>query len=84
MNPNCFRNLSLSSKSNFLWSEGEHILSRIADGYYIKLYTIYGFYVEVYYKPPEMQIERISVLDSRKALDNYTDHIQLPGEIINF
>ena len=78
MKPASFQNLSLSAKSSFLWSEGEHLFTRIENGSLIKLYLLYGFFVEVYHKSPNLQIDKITVVDSFTNLEQYLKHIELP------
>lgn len=78
MTRSSFNNLSLTNKSNFLWSEGEHLFTRVEHGYLIKLYALYGFFVEVKYSPPDMHIEKITVLDSNQYLEKYLSDINLP------
>ena len=78
MKPSFFRNLSLSNKSTFLWAEGEHLFTRIENGSLIKLYLLYGFFVEVYHKSPNLQIDKITVVDNLANLECYLDSIELP------
>ena len=41
--------------------------------YLINLYSLYDFFVEVWYFPAENKIEKIEVMESEKTLDLYID-----------
>jgi hypothetical protein len=80
--PATFNHLSLSSKSSCLWTHGELVLTRKQTGCLIKLYALFGLFVEVYYSSSSMQIEKIVMLDSSAKLDFYERFIDLPTTLM--
>jgi len=65
-----------------LFNDGDYIATRISYGYKLKLYALYGFYIEVSFHPFSLNIEKIAVLKSKKTLDLYLGDVDL-GELIN-
>lgn len=68
-----FQKLSLNAKGEWVFQEGQYIGMREYYNYSINLYTLYDFFVEVWYSPDENKIEKIEVLESEKTLDLYID-----------
>jgi hypothetical protein len=76
--PNTFNNLSLSSKSSYLWTHGELLFTRRQEWCIIRLYALFGHLVEVYFKSSDMQVEKIIMLESSSKLQFYEKYINLP------
>ncbi len=68
-----FNKLSLNAKGEWVFQEGKYIGLREYYNYSINLYSLYDFFVEVWYSPTDNKIEKIEVLESEKTLDLYID-----------
>jgi len=68
-----FKKLSINAKGELVFQEGKYIGMREYYNYSINLYSLYNFFVEVWYSPGENKIEKIEVLESEKTLDLYID-----------
>ena len=68
-----FRQLSTTQKGEYVFQEGEYIGLREYYNHKINLYSLFDFFVEVWYFPAENKIEKIDVLESEKILDQYID-----------
>ena len=72
-----FYDLSLSSKSFVLWSDGAFLSTRVDGLYKVCLYTVYDFLVEVYFSSSEDMVEKIVILDRKYDFEDYLDEIDL-------
>jgi dolichyl-phosphate-mannose--protein O-mannosyl transferase len=72
-----FEKLSPSSKSSYLWTHGELIFTRMHSGSFVKLYSLFDFFAEVYYDTLSLQIEKIVALDRKTKVDVYERFLQL-------
>lgn len=70
---NRFKELAKLQKGELVFQEGRYIGMREYYNYSINLYSLYDFFVEVWYSPDENKIEKIEVLESEKTLDLYID-----------
>ena len=68
-----FRNLDIDRKGEYVFQEGKYIGMREYYNYSINLYSLYDYFVEVWYSPNENKIEKIEVLESEKTLYLYID-----------
>ena len=68
-----FRNLDIDRKGEYVFQEGEYIGLREYYNHRINLYSLFDFFVEVWYFPAENKIEKIEVMESEKTLDLYID-----------
>ena len=68
-----FRKLSIVQKGEYVFQEGEYIGLREYYNHRINLYSLFDFFVEVWYFPAENKIEKIEVMESEKTLDLYID-----------
>lgn len=68
-----FRTLDLDQKGEYVFQKGDYIGVSGYYNYRINLYSLYDFFVEVWYEPEENKIEKIELLESDKNLDLYID-----------
>lgn len=74
-----FDGMQTSEKAVLVWEHGECLLTREYYGLQVNLYSMPGFYVEVYYRDDLMRIERIQSLDGVEGLDKFLSRIKLVG-----
>jgi hypothetical protein len=72
-----FNNLSLNQKSSFLFPDGTYIAVRDYYNYKVQLYSLWGFYVEVWYHPKMNSIDKIEALNDEKSLKLYLSDIEI-------
>lgn len=77
MKSNDFQKLTIFRQVELLFESGQHVLSRIYLFYNIHLYTLSGFYAEIWYRQADNKIERVIVLDQSDVLDLYDNQIGL-------
>ena len=75
-----FRKLTIFRQVELLFEKGHHVLSRIYMFYNVHLYTLSGFYAEIWYRQADNKIERVILLDEADVLDLYDNQIGL-GDI---
>ncbi len=68
-----FRQLSITQKGEYVFREGDYIGLREYYNHKINLYSLFDFFVEVWYFPAENKIEKIEILESEKTLDLFID-----------
>ncbi len=56
-----------------MFQEGQYLGIREYYNYSINLYSLYDYFVEVWYSPTENKIEKIELLKDEKTLDLYID-----------
>ena len=72
-----FQDLPLDKKGDVLFSNGDYIAVRSCDNHKVQLYSLYGFYVEVWYNAATNSIDKIEVLESEKTLSLFLSDIDL-------
>lgn len=72
-----FRKLTIFRQVELLFEKGQHVLSRIYLFYNVHLYTLSGFYAEIWYRQADNKIERVILLDQADVLDLYDNQIGL-------
>ena len=77
MKSNEFRKLTIFRQVELLFEKGHHVLSRIYLFYNVHLYTLSGFYAEIWYRQADNKIERVVLLNQSDVLDLYDDQIGL-------
>ncbi len=77
MNSHEFRKLSVFRQVELLFDKGRHVLSRIYLFYNVHLYTLSGFYAEIWYRQADNKIDRVILLDPSDVLDLYDNQIGL-------
>lgn len=68
-----FRQLSITQKGEYVFQEGDYIGLREYYNHRINLYSLFDFFVEVWYFAAENKIEKIEVMESEKTIDLYID-----------
>lgn len=71
LSKNEFNKLKLKQKYSLLKKEGEFIASRLFTGHNVHLFSLFGFYVEVYRPVGLEYIQWIEVVNSKKRLESY-------------
>ena len=70
-----FRKLTIFRQVELLFEKGHHVLSRIYLFYNVHLYSLSGFYVEIWYRQADNKIERVILLEQEVVLDLYDNQI---------
>ena len=66
-----FSLLEINAKANLIWGHGKFIASRAYYNYSISLYSLSGFFVEVWIFQNSKEIEKIEVFDTDSRLKLY-------------
>jgi len=77
MHIHCFEKLNLNSKLCATWKSGVHIGHRSEGKYYMSLYRLHKFYVEIYYHTGYDGIADIKAHVCEEQLQPYLDQIDL-------
>ncbi len=77
-----FNQLTSIEKMNMLFDQGREISNRIYVYYNIKLYVLFDFFVEIWYRQASNKIDRLIVLNPADVLDIYENQIKL-DDLIN-
>mgnify|MGYP001544744129 CR=1 FL=1 len=56
---------------------GKELMSRSESGFSISLYLISGFFVEIWYRSPDRQIDQISLITNKQLMKKYEKEIDL-------
>lgn len=77
-----FNTLSNNEKYELVDSHGECLnVSRMSGIYQVALFSLFGFYVEVWFNRPEDKLLKASAFKSYKKLDPYLKEISLKAII---
>lgn len=76
-----FQRLTLEQKYRRLEKDGDFIASRIYLGFNVHLFSLYGFYVEMWQRISLSNIEYIEILNRKETLQEYTGHINLNKDL---
>lgn len=68
-----FKNLPEGEKASVALNEGKQISRRRTGNYYINLYSLGDFMVEIWYHNERNQIKRIEIIEDTTVLDKYID-----------
>jgi hypothetical protein len=71
-----FQRLSLSGRADVLWSKGEYLGEVIYYRQQVKLYSLFSFFVEVWYNPDKGMIEKIEIA-TNSDLNKYLGRIKI-------
>lgn len=77
MSPEKFKQLTSIHQLDLILNEGREIMSRIFLFYNVKLFAVYDFFVEVWYKQTTNKVDRIVILDLIDVFDLYEKDIKL-------
>ncbi len=72
-----FRKCSLSQRYKLLKKDGEHIAARQTGVHRVHLFSIYGFYVEMWIVISLDQIQWIEVQDNQSIINSYSDQVDV-------
>gem|GEM_PF-933555 len=70
-----FKMLSLPVQAHIVCEQGVLLCERLEDQYLVALYQVEAFYVEVYYRQPDQEIERFRSFHSTDLLEPYLSQI---------
>ena len=68
-----YKNLPEGQKASVTLSYGKQISRRRTSNYYINLYSLDDFMVEIWYHSERNKIERIEIIEDTAVLDKYID-----------
>lgn len=77
MHINLFENFDLSSKACIAWKNGIHIGYRSKGNYYMSLYRLDDFYVEIQYHTCFDGIASIQTFSCEDEIQDYLDKIDI-------
>lgn len=77
MTPDDFLKLPIEQKVTLLLGEGNELLERIYMYYSVKLYTIDGFYVEIWYQQISNKIDKVLLVDLEDVVHLYESQINI-------
>ena len=69
--------LDTDSQATVLWDKGVFMMNRFEAEYSINLYSLYDFYVEVWYESEENAIHKFRTFKNPGPLEPYLDRIDL-------
>lgn len=72
-----FRRCSLSRRYKLLKSEGEHIAARQSGVHRIHLFSIYGFFVEIWIVISLDQIQWIEIQENQSIINSYSENVNV-------
>ncbi|MFP4288690.1 MAG: hypothetical protein ACLFQS_05485 [Bacteroidales bacterium] len=72
-----FNNYPLKEKVYLLFEHGNELASRQFLYFNIKLYTLFGFFAEVWYVPNNNKIEKVEVLTTDEILSLYKNEFDI-------
>jgi hypothetical protein len=72
-----FDEMTFTQRINYLWTCGDFILHRWQDNNLIGLFTLDGFYVEVFYKGRTKHIDRIESIKEDTVITTYLSGLDL-------
>jgi hypothetical protein len=72
-----FENFDMNSKACITWKKGVHIGYRTKDKYYMSLYRLSDFYVEIQYHTSFDGITSINTFNSEDQLQPYLDGVDI-------
>lgn len=68
-----FKKLSEGEKAARTLNNGKQISRRRINNYYVNLYSLGDFMVEIWYNTARNQIERVEIIDDTSIIDKYID-----------
>lgn len=82
MQPHEFVNSPLKERIYLIFEHGNEIASRQFLYFNIKLYTLFGFFAEVWYIPHSNKIEKVELLSTDEILHLYKNEFDI-SELFN-
>lgn len=74
-----FEKMDLEARACLAWKKGAHIGYATRGSYYMSLYRLYNFYVEVQYHTCHDGIANIKTFVYEEELQPYLDQVDLSG-----
>jgi hypothetical protein len=71
-----YKSLSLDDRATTLWDEGVLVETIVYYGYIIQLWSVYSFFVEIYYNPIDKEIVKIEVVEEQ-GMKKYINGLRL-------
>jgi hypothetical protein len=75
--PEAFAKMTKTEQVCQVLKLGKELLSRSEPGFLISLYLISGFFVEIWYRAPNKQIDQIELISHKKVMKKYEKEIDL-------
>jgi hypothetical protein len=72
-----FKKMTKTEQVCHLLKQGEEMLSRDESDHSITLYLLSGFFVEVWYEPPNSKIDRIELISPKMVMKKYEKKIEI-------
>lgn len=72
-----FNKLHINKKYELLIDQGIFLHNRLYEGYGINLYSIYGFYAEIWLNRESNKIEKVITFTQSRYLEPYLDSIEI-------
>lgn len=72
-----FEQLPIAEKAKLISMNGEYIDNRKFKNFKLNLYSLYGYFVEIWYNEDLTEIKKIEVVKSNKIMDFYIEKIDL-------
>ena len=72
-----FNQLVLDEQSQIIWEHGNYLLSREEQEYKIDLYSIFGFYSEIWFSKEQNSLETVINFEVGGEMDIYLSQIDL-------
>jgi hypothetical protein len=82
MNASEFANCPLKEKVYLVFEHGNEVAVRQFLYFNIKLYTLFGFFAEVWYVPNNNKIDKVEVLSTDEILNLYKNEFDI-SELLN-
>jgi hypothetical protein len=67
----------LKGEAQYTWEHGTYLAVRKENSFAINLYSVDKFFVEVFYNPEELKINKIRSFKSKRCLEPYLDKITM-------
>jgi hypothetical protein len=77
MKENEFLALSHQEQVEILFDHGQELMNRIYVFYNIKLYSLFGFYVEIWYKQTTNKIDKVNIVNLTDVVHLYESQINI-------
>jgi len=72
-----FNKLKMQDQLMTVFDSGEEVASRQYAVYNIKLYSVFDFYIEIWYIKNENKVDRIHIVDTEKVSRLYSSAIDI-------
>lgn len=72
-----FRKSTIGKRYNLLKKDGEHIAARQSGVHRIHLFSIYGFFVEIWIVISLDQVQWIEIQENQSIIESYSDQVDV-------